>query len=386
MNSKNGRLGGLDTLRALAIALVLLYHYRVFVDRSFEFGWPARVGWAGVDLFFVLSGYLIGQQLLKGDWRAISLKGFWARRGLRTWPLFWIVLIAYFCWPGGLGGREPPALWRFLSFTQNLGLQPGTAFSHAWSLCVEEQFYLLLPLGLLALARLGGGRRAAWVLLVGLSLLALALRAWICWQFGDAESAAYADFYGHIYYASWSRFDEFLPGLAVALVQARHPALWAALQAHPRRVLMASLLLLAPALWWMRFHAFDANENFLLWGAVPIYALLAWGAAGLVVLALTPRTWLARTRVPGAAALARWSYAVYLSHKAVGELCRRNLADSLPGWGLFLLVMGLSLLLGWLLQRFIEAPVMRWRDGHAPPLWRPECQGLDVELATVRRA
>lgn len=379
MRTTATRLQGLDTLRALAIALVLLYHYRVFVDRKFELGWPGLVGWVGVDLFFVLSGYLIGQQLLKGDWRQISLAGFWARRGLRTWPLFWIVLAAYWLWPGGLGGREPPALWRFLSFTQNLGLMPGTAFSHAWSLCVEEQFYLLLPLALLALARLGGGRRAAWTLLVGLSLLALALRTWICWRFG--RDGVSGELYAHIYYASWSRFDEFLPGLAVALVQARHPRLWAALQAHPRRVLAGSLLLLAPALWWMRFHAFDANEAFQLWGAVPVYALLAWGAAGLVVLALSPQTGLARARVPGALALARWSYAIYLSHKAVGELCRRNLADSLPPWGLFLLVMALSLLVGGLLQRGVEAPVMRWRDRHAPPLWRRPDRRLGGVLA-----
>jgi peptidoglycan/LPS O-acetylase OafA/YrhL len=46
----------------------------------------------------------------------------------------------YFALPGQLGGRTPPALWRFLTFTQNFSLEPGTAFSHAWSLCIEEQF------------------------------------------------------------------------------------------------------------------------------------------------------------------------------------------------------------------------------------------------------
>jgi peptidoglycan/LPS O-acetylase OafA/YrhL len=60
----NARLPGLDLLRALAIALVLMTHYDGFVNRGSTFGFIGEVGWAGVDLFFVLSGYLIGNQLL----------------------------------------------------------------------------------------------------------------------------------------------------------------------------------------------------------------------------------------------------------------------------------------------------------------------------------
>ena len=98
---------GLDTLRALAIVLVFMYHYMVFVSRAPTFGWASEVGWVGVDLFFVLSGYLIGDQLFAGVARGetLSLAAFYARRALRTWPAFWVVLAAYFLWPGTLGGR-----------------------------------------------------------------------------------------------------------------------------------------------------------------------------------------------------------------------------------------------------------------------------------------
>ena len=71
--------------------------------------------------------------------------------------MFWLVLAAFALFPAAMGGKPPPPWWRFLTFTQNIGLQPGTAFSHAWSLCVEEQFYLVLPL---VLARRRPGSRA----------------------------------------------------------------------------------------------------------------------------------------------------------------------------------------------------------------------------------
>ena len=96
---------GLDTLRALAIGLVFMYHYMVFVSREPTFGWLSEAGWVGVDLFFVLSGYLITDGLLRGlaAGRRLTLGSFYARRILRTWPVFWVVLAAYFLWPDALG-------------------------------------------------------------------------------------------------------------------------------------------------------------------------------------------------------------------------------------------------------------------------------------------
>ena len=67
------RQAGLDTLRALAIGLVFLYHYQVFVSHAPTFGWLGNVGWTGVDLFFVLSVYLIGQQVFSGIARGQQL-------------------------------------------------------------------------------------------------------------------------------------------------------------------------------------------------------------------------------------------------------------------------------------------------------------------------
>ena len=81
----HARVFGLDTLRAAAILLVFMYHYQVFVSGEDTFGWLSTIGWVGVDLFFVLSGYLIGNQIFAELRRTetLSLKRFYARRFLR---------------------------------------------------------------------------------------------------------------------------------------------------------------------------------------------------------------------------------------------------------------------------------------------------------------
>ncbi|MGB9108048.1 MAG: acyltransferase, partial [Telluria sp.] len=157
------RIHGLDTLRALAVTLVVLHHYVLFVSLESTFGWVGDVGWVGVDLFFALSGYLIGNQIMTAlrSPGGLSLPRFYARRLLRTLPNFYAVLALYALWPAFRGAAPMLPLWRYLTFTQNIGLEPGTAFSHAWSLCIEEQFYMLLPA--CALLALVLGRRGLGV-------------------------------------------------------------------------------------------------------------------------------------------------------------------------------------------------------------------------------
>ena len=168
----SARPNGLDTLRAIAILLVFLNH-EAFRSHSPTLLVVQAVGWIGVDLFFVMSGYLIANQVLAGVNRGeeLSLAAFYARRAFRTWPAYWVVLACYFLFPSWMGGNTPPPLWRFLTFTQNFNLPTGTAFSHAWSLCIEEQFYLVLPLAVLVGLTFGRRRRQIWYALGLLTLL-----------------------------------------------------------------------------------------------------------------------------------------------------------------------------------------------------------------------
>src|ERR1700756_1739896 len=116
------RIAGLDLLRALAIVLVLVAHYP-----KAGIGPLTRVlnfGWSGVDLFFVLSGYLIGRQVFaaQASGKNITLAGFYARRWLRTLPNYYAVLAVYCVLAAWVGSPSPAPLWKFLSFTQNVGI------------------------------------------------------------------------------------------------------------------------------------------------------------------------------------------------------------------------------------------------------------------------
>ena len=176
------RIPELDGLRGLAIGLVILCHYVANADHRQLGIWPHRIltgftfGWSGVDLFFVLSGFLIGGILLEAREAPHYFRAFYMRRVHRILPVYyvWVLLFAglvmWGLWvaPGSLGAtkadlREVPI---HLLFLQNLqtGL-PGLTWmwlAVAWSLAVEEQFYLVMPL----MIRWLNSRTTMWVLVM----------------------------------------------------------------------------------------------------------------------------------------------------------------------------------------------------------------------------
>jgi peptidoglycan/LPS O-acetylase OafA/YrhL len=359
------RANGLDTLRAAAITLVFMNHYMAFVSGTATFGWGSVVGWTGVDLFFVLSGYLIANQIFAGLARGATLSpgSFYARRALRTLPVFWLVLALYFLFPAVMGGKPPPPLWRFLTFTQNIGLHSGTAFSHAWSLCIEEQFYLILPLALAIGARCGFGRSQGWTLLCALLLVGVGSRVILWLDYGSG----YAGYYPHIYYSTLCRFDEFLPGIAVALLKNFHRPLWERITRHGQRLLGVGAIATAALLYCVyRFYSIEGyGYGFFMTAAG--YSLLAIAFAVLVTAALSPNSWLHRVRIPGAYHIALWSYSIYLSHKAIMIILQRTLQPfHLAPFVLVGIILAASVLVGALLYRLVESPFMAIRDRRFP--------------------
>lgn len=347
------RLPGLDLLRAIAIAWVMLYHvtsYGLSLPRVVEFGWM------GVDLFFVLSGYLIGWQLLKPytcgaqpQWAQ-----FFARRAFRVFPAYLTVLALYFAVPAV---RESPGiqpLWQFLTFTLNMfaDYSQARAFSHAWSLCIEEHFYLALPAVVWLLARKPGARKTAAVML---AILAggMLLRGWL-WQHEVAPYAAgdiFIRFIENIYNPSYARLDGLLAGVALAVVKGFRPAWWSWATARGMWFLAAGLAGVVASMC-------IKNPSFV-W-AVAGFPLLSISLAAIVPAAVSPRTW----RVPGVAPVAAMAFSLYLTHKAVYHLVREYAGAYLQGANLLALCvyLGAALAAGALLYLAVERPGMQLRE------------------------
>jgi peptidoglycan/LPS O-acetylase OafA/YrhL len=203
----------LDGLRGIAILAVVLSHVRTF---------PFGGGFFGVDLFFVLSGFLITSLLLE-EWREtsdVSLKAFYARRALRLLPaliLFLGTMTAVSAW------REPPdqsakmgtsalmALFYCANWFVASRSFPRSELSATWSLSVEEQFYILWPMLLLLMLKGKWSMRAISAVIVAGIAASAAVRAWL-WNTGSS--------WERVYYGSDTHADGLLAGALVAVMMA----------------------------------------------------------------------------------------------------------------------------------------------------------------------
>ena len=353
---------GPDLLRAVAILLVMAWH----LPRPARVGVLADIqsfGWIGVDIFFVLSGYLIGAQLLKtvAAGRSIELPRFWASRALRILPAFLVVLALYYLLPGFSDGAVLKPLWRFLTFTMNLDLDYRVtgAFTSAWSLCVEEHFYWVLPLLVIAVRRSKSAAPALLLLTAAVLLGGMALR-WALWR-GPAMNPETppADFLRLIYYPTWCRLDGLALGVLLAAARVFRPALC-------RRWLSPKVTGPLGVAAWVCVILLCARVDGVvldLTGAVVVYPLAAIGTALLLSMLLDVESALRRLPLAPVTAIATLAYSLYLVHKPMQHLLRAHLGDrALSGWsglGLYLLAdVGAAVLL-WLA---IERPGLKLRD------------------------
>jgi peptidoglycan/LPS O-acetylase OafA/YrhL len=362
----NSRLNGLDTLRCFAIIIVLLFHYMLVVSNENTFGYATRVGWMGVDLFFVLSGYLIGNQVLSAlaKQQEFSLKHFYIRRLLRTLPNYYVVLALYFIFPVVLAGVATSPAWKFLIFIQNLEFRPFVTFSHSWSLCIEEQFYLIFPIIFLLIAKFKKIIPLAWSLIIGGMLLGVVTRIVMWFKYGEA-TMNFKDYYEHIYYSSFTRFDELLPGIAIAMLKNFHARSFSKIMRHANWLLCSGLVTTGVMFYvFPNFHSTEEHGyNFFLSSFG--YSLLSLSFSLLILSALSPTSIINKFRIPGATQLALWSYAIYLIHKPLFKLLieplTKNNIDVKSNLGVFI-IMSLSILAGWLLFRCVETPFMNLRN------------------------
>jgi peptidoglycan/LPS O-acetylase OafA/YrhL len=349
----------LDGLRAIAVLGVLAYHA--------DLPW-APGGFLGVDVFFVLSGFLITSLLLEATARhgTPDLRRFYLRRARRLLPALFAVLIGSTLLvitlaPDAAGHQQrdlPAALtyitnWVYVltdqSYFEATGRPP--MLEHLWSLAVEEQFYLLWPWVFLLAWRLGRARIVRRVALIG-ALLSTAAMLVLSVANGDPEQADPS----RVYFGTDTHAMGLLIGaaLATAWVPARARA---DLAPRPRAIIdsvgVLALLLLAAVFW----RVSEDSELLYRGGFLALSALVA-----LVIVALThPASRLGG--IIGSAPLrylGTRSYGIYLWHWPVFLVTRPGLDVPMTGAANLLLRLGLTLGIAELSYRFLETPIRRY--------------------------
>jgi peptidoglycan/LPS O-acetylase OafA/YrhL len=320
------KLFGLDHLRAFAITFVFIYHYQFFGHPEWESNSISGFGWTGVDLFFVLSGFLISSQLFAGvaKGQAIHLSEFFIKRFFRIIPPYLVILLLYVFFPYLHEWGHLSPLWRYFSFTLNFGLdlkKYGT-FSHSWSLCVEEQFYLILPLCFWLFGYFKAGKSAVyWLIALFAGGFIIRFISWQHFIVPNLPSDNLRPIWNqYVYYPTYNRLDGLLTGVSLAGLFTFYPRVKQWANKYSNLLMLAGLVTLITA-----YFVCKGNDDFktTIFG-FPLVSL----AYGMIVAAIVcPSNLFYKLKSAFTAQLAALSYAIYLSHKIVIHVTQTLLSN-----------------------------------------------------------
>jgi peptidoglycan/LPS O-acetylase OafA/YrhL len=350
----------IDCLRGVAVLSVVFLHSAIRIPVF------SKAGWMGVDLFFVLSGFLISGLLFREYQKrqTIDVRRFFIRRGLKIYPSFWLFLAV--TWGISQLNHDAPtaspqAYLRELFFIQNYF--PGV-WIHTWSLAVEEHFYILLPLFLLALTRLSRNRRDPfWCIgwcaaAIGFACIFVRLALVVLPQNPNFHLA---------YQGTHARIDSLFFGVLLGYLYNYHRnRLERALGSTFRRIAIAaaSIGLLLPGYFVPRdskaFSVLGYTMLYLGFGGILLLSVHVRG-----VLPLGPSKWL-RPIGDGLAYVGMHSYSIYLWHFAIlgwpNLLAYRFFQTTLPPIPYLILYLVLCLTMGITISRAVEYPILKLRD------------------------
>lgn len=309
-----GQVPQLDGLRALAISLVMLHHFWRTAGPFESFDKVAHLGWIGVDLFFVISGFLICGILLDTREGPAYFRNFYARRALRIFPLYYLFLAAMAIAIPAIQKsselfQQSGSMWWYIFYGGNIrealtGHEPAYVLAPLWSLSIEEQFYISFPLivWLLGPKRLW---RFLWVLVIAAPLFRLV--TFFLWPANERIQ----------YLATFSRMDNIAIGCLIATGFRLGRIKLSAVTA--KRIAISALLVLATV---FVLGGLDRMRPFC---RIAGYSLTASTFAAVVLWAVIARpVWL---RALPLTSLGKISYGVYLlqrpSQVVLGKLLSR---------------------------------------------------------------
>jgi peptidoglycan/LPS O-acetylase OafA/YrhL len=340
----------LDGLRAVAVGGVMAFHFGADGFQG---------GFLGVDTFFVLSGYLI-TSLLLAEWgrtRSLDFVAFWARRAKRLLPALFLMLIAVAIWanveasPIRLDSIRADLIWTLFYGANWHFIHSGQSYfdlfseasplRHAWSLAIEEQFYLFWPLITFAALRLGRGRPRV---LAGVCVVGIIASGIVMVQTFDSSDPSRA------YFGTDARASQLLVGALLAIILTRWTPRTVVQQ---RGVQVLGILGAAFTVW--AFMSVTDRDSWLYHGG---FLLFAVATACLIVAIVQPTT------SPVGRVLAvrpvRWvgmiSYGLYLWHWPV-QVALSEPRTGLSGWDLALVRLAVTFGIATLSFYLVERPI-----------------------------
>jgi len=369
------RVAALDGVRGLAVLTVVIHNSAWIAGESRHFvlkifNAATATGWIGVQLFFVLSGFLITGILLDSKGKPTYFRSFYIRRILRIFPLYYVVVALTIlvaprlswspAWAAAVREGHPWAYWLYVQnwVTSSHGID---ALSHTWSLAVEEQFYLLWPVIVWCFTRRALSRLCV-AALVGTPFIRLGLRL-----AGLGPNPAYV--------FTIARWDALAAGALVAILVRDD---------HGRRALdrwrggvtgLAGIGLVVLTVAERGFHSFE------LWVQVIGQSLVAVLSATLIAYAVDEdagaparlQAWLSKGWLRSAG---KYSYAMYLFHQPIQQFLTPIFGEAVRGpdtpWRLarlaayLLLVLSLTFLAALCSWRIIEKPCLELKERIAP--------------------
>jgi peptidoglycan/LPS O-acetylase OafA/YrhL len=290
----------LDGLRGIAILLVLLAHHFDVIP------YFPILGPCGVDLFFVLSGFLITDILLRSRGKAKWLQSFFINRVLRIFPVYYLVLLIYFLIspyldPDVIQYNYYHAHWEALVFHFNNFLivfypnhTEGRIFGHFWSLSVEEQFYLFWPFAVL----LFSSKHSLVFLLITIILIAIGIRLYAWYSFRDAEN----------YWGAMTnlRFDAIAPGALLAALRYEYPT-----SRKKKFISFSVLIFIIYAILIGYKYFYDRSFSHYLTGGITAFCMCAGLAIIFGIEERAQRSWLANRPL---VFFGKISYGLYIFH------------------------------------------------------------------------
>ena len=367
LNKTTNRIYGLDILRSFAILFVVYGHGCFILARSMDISWLIFPVFDGVSIFFVLSGYLIGGILIKtitdSGANSKALLRFWKFRWYRTLPNYFLILLVLLAFNPQVFLDAPVDIAPYFFFLQNFATPHPGFFMEAWSLSIEEWFYLIVPILLFSGVKLGiEKKRLILTVIVSLVVISLAIRLE---RYLTLDLSTIKQWDLLIRKQVITRLDSLMYGVLGAYLHFYHDGFW--MKSRKFLLIVGLIFLLGD-----RFLVFFRKE--LIESISFYYVVVSFSVTGVGTLFLLP--YLSQIK-QGSGVLFQFftsisliSYSMYLVHLSLVLLCLIPLSESflpLPESGGYLTLFEYSafwlytLTLSIFIYKYFEVPTTRLR-------------------------